>query len=95
LIEEGKDGGKRWRLILLTNELKECSNLKNYKKNLLKCTKDEKFKKALSDQRIDIQLIDENPVDFLATRSKILDNVRKGKNPKGILKKWPLYVIKT
>ena len=95
LIEEGKDGGKRWRLILLTNELKECSKLKSYKKNLLKCTKDEKFKEALSDQRIDIQLIDENPVDFLATRSKILDNVRKGKNPKGILKKWPLYVIKT
>ncbi len=95
MIEEGKDGGKRWRLILLTNELKECSNLKNYKKNLLKCTKDEKFKKALSDQRIDIQLIDENPVDFLATRSKILDNVRKGKNAKGILKKRPLYVIKT
>jgi len=40
-----------------------------------------------------LKKLSENPVDFLATRSEILEKVRNGKNPKGILKKWPLYII--
>ena len=43
---------------------------------------------------MEIQLIEEKPVDFLKNRTEILDKVRSGKYPKGILKKWPLYVIK-
>ncbi|MHA2390672.1 MAG: hypothetical protein ACXAEX_01780 [Promethearchaeota archaeon] len=94
LINHEKNGNEHWKLFLLTNETKMCSNIDNYKKTLLSCIKEEKLKKAINDNIIKLELIDENPVNFLATRSIMLERVRNGKNPKGILKKWPLYVIK-
>ena len=46
------------------------------------------------DSRINIDLIDEQPVNFYESRTKKLQKVRSGEIPKGILKKWPLYVLK-
>jgi hypothetical protein len=39
-----------------------------------------------------IKFTDEEPVDYLRTREEILKKVRSGNTPKGILKKWPLYL---
>jgi len=94
LIEPKEDINKDWKLVLNSNSTGDCSNLQNYKEILLNCVKDEDFRIIISNDRMEIQLIEENPVDFLRTRPEILDKVRSGKNPKGILKKWPLYVIK-
>ncbi|MFW9879267.1 MAG: hypothetical protein ACFFG0_39825 [Candidatus Thorarchaeota archaeon] len=84
-----------WRLILRSNKEQKDSKLKNNTELMLKCIKNGSFSNAISNNFIKIQLIDEDPVDFLATRSTMLERVRNGKNPKGILKKWPLYVIRT
>ena len=81
------------KLFLYSNEEKKCSNLINYSKILLKCIRNENLKGAILNNDIEIKLIKNNPVDFLATRSEMLEKVRSGKNPKGILKKWPLYVL--
>jgi len=94
LIEPKENIIKSWKLVLNSDSTRDCSNLKNYKEILLNCVKDEDFRRIISNDRMEIQLIEENPVDFLKTRPEILDKVRSGKNPKGILKKWPLYVIK-
>jgi len=81
------------KLFLYSNDRKNCSNLKNYSKILLNCIRNEKFKEAILNNEIEIELIKNNPIDFLATRSEMLQKVRSGKNPKGVLKKWPLYVL--
>jgi len=94
LIELKDDINKIWRLVLNSDSTGDCSNLEMYKKTLLNCITDEDLRDIISNGRMEIQLIEENPVDFLKNRPEILDKVRSGKNPKGVLKKWPLYVIK-
>ena len=79
--------------MLLSNGKKKCSTEKAYRELLFKCIKNESFKEKLENNLIEVQLIKDNPINFLATRSEMLNKVRSGKNPKGILKKWPLYVI--
>ena len=48
---------------------------------------------ALKQQKLIIKFIDDSPIDFIATRKDILAKVHNGNVPKGILKKWPLYVM--
>ncbi|MFX0039096.1 MAG: hypothetical protein ACFFCY_10330 [Promethearchaeota archaeon] len=83
-----------WKLILLTNGNKNCSDTKSLRNLLFECIRNDDFKEQIKKKNIELQLIKNNPIDFLATRSEMLDKVRLGKNPKGILKKWPLYLIK-
>ncbi|MFX0049091.1 MAG: hypothetical protein ACFE8G_13145, partial [Candidatus Hermodarchaeota archaeon] len=94
LIESEEDINKTWKLVLNSDSTGDCSNLEICKQTLLNCIKDKDFRDILTNGEMEIQLIEENPVDFLKTRPEVLDKVRSGKNPKGILKKWPLYVIK-
>lgn len=93
LVRKNSISDKPWTLFLYSNGKKNCYNLKNYSKILLDCSANDNFKEALLNNEIKIELINENPVDFIATRSEILEKVRNGKNPKGILKKWPLYIV--
>ena len=95
LLKENQILNKELILFLYSEKNKDCTNLNNYSKKLTNCISDNKFKDALLNNEIKIKLINDNPVNFLATRSEILEKVRKGKNPKGILKKWPLYVVET
>ena len=60
---------------------------------LFKCIKNDDFKEKIKKNLIEVELTKDNPINFLATRSEMLNKVRTGKNPKGILKKWPFYVI--
>lgn len=47
-----------------------------------------------SKAQVRIEYIEEQPINFLKDRSIMLNKVRSGKIPKGVLKKWPLYVLK-
>jgi hypothetical protein len=51
------------------------------------------LKTAIKEKKIDFELINDQPVDFLNERDEMLNKVRNGQISKGILKKWPLYVI--
>jgi len=93
LIRKKKVSDKPWTLYLHSNGKKNCSNLKNYSKILLDCILNDEFKGGILNNEIKIKLVNENPIDFVVTRSEVLEKVRSGKNPKGILKKWPLYII--
>ncbi len=93
LIISKKSVNNGLRLFLYSNEKSNCSNLANYSQILLECIKNKKFKEAILNNEIELEFIKNNPVDFLSTRSEILEKVKNGKSPKGILKKWPLYVV--
>ncbi|UCC18367.1 MAG: hypothetical protein JSV62_09645 [Promethearchaeota archaeon] len=93
LIKRKESLKNDFKLFLYSNNKTDCSNLKNYSEILIKCIRSEKFKEAILNHDIELELINNNPVDFLATHSKMLEKVRNGKNPKGVLKKWPLYVV--
>jgi len=82
-----------YKLILPQDIDSNCANLDFLTKVIHNCTPLESFKVAISNNQLKIEIINDKPVDFFATRSEILEKVRNGKMPKGILKKWPLYYI--
>lgn len=92
-IKSDKSDHIKWNLILPSSKNKICTREDQIKKILLKYQKSEDLIRAINEQKIKIQIIEEQPVDFLSTREDILTQVRKGKVPKGILKKWPLYLV--
>ncbi len=82
-----------FKLILSKNIDAECADLEQIKKTILDCSQLKSLKTAIINDQIKIELISDKTIDFLAARSDMLEYVRNGKMPKGILKKWPLYVL--
>jgi hypothetical protein len=82
-----------YKLVLYQDIDSDCSNVELVKNKIKSCFSEENITNVIDSDQIQIELINEKPVDFLTTRSEILDNVRSGKMPKGILKKWPLYYV--
>ena len=60
---------------------------------LYNCPQLEKTKWIQNRDLVEIELLNEQPVQFLKNREEILLKVRSGALPKGILKKWPLYIV--
>ncbi|MFX0143822.1 MAG: hypothetical protein ACFE9C_07075 [Candidatus Hodarchaeota archaeon] len=86
---------KTWELILPSDLDSNCFNKDHILKIISKCPTQQELSQAFENNSVNINLIDDQPVDFLATREEVLRMVREGQIPKGILKKWPLYVIST
>ncbi|MFX0028445.1 MAG: hypothetical protein ACFE8B_04505 [Candidatus Hermodarchaeota archaeon] len=62
---------------------------------ILTCSEEKGLSEAIEKGFLEIKTISETPIDFIAPRSEILTKVRNGKLPKGILKRWPLYLLRT
>ncbi|MFW9947860.1 MAG: hypothetical protein ACFFDX_13630, partial [Candidatus Odinarchaeota archaeon] len=88
-----KNNKQSWDLVFPSNIQKNCKTEKRLIELISACPYQEEFTQGIINNLINIDFIDDQPVDFLATRSEILNKVREGQAPKGILKKWPLYVI--
>lgn len=82
-----------WELFLPTNKDIKCHNDEEVRKIIKSCPKEERIEEAIQNNYLTIKLINEQPVDFKATRLEILKKVQKGNIPKGILKKWALYLV--
>ncbi|MEJ2295811.1 MAG: hypothetical protein P8Y23_13730 [Candidatus Lokiarchaeota archaeon] len=54
----------------------------------------QEYHPLFQDNKVKIKLINDQPVNFFATHKNKLEKVRNGDLPKGILKRWPLYVLK-
>jgi hypothetical protein len=80
------------RLILPYNS--SCQNGESIKHKITSNTDLIEFHPLFEGDNIEIELIDDQPVDFLETRKNKIRKVQTGEIPKGILKKWPLYVLK-
>ncbi|MFX1497325.1 MAG: hypothetical protein ACFFBH_07350 [Promethearchaeota archaeon] len=82
-----------WELVLPLDLKSSCVNATEVLETILKCPTQADLYQAIRNKSINLKFIEDLPVDFLATREAILKKVREGQIPKGILKKWPLYVI--
>ncbi|MFX1445409.1 MAG: hypothetical protein ACFFHV_18485 [Promethearchaeota archaeon] len=82
-----------WELYLPYSEDIKCDTDGKIRKTIYNCPKVEEIEKALQNNYLTIELINEQPIDFKAARLEILRKVQKGSIPKGILKKWALYLI--
>jgi len=87
------DNDVPWELILPTSEDIKCKSDEEIRKTISTCPKEEEIEKAIQNNYLRIKMINEQPVNFKATRLEILEKVQKGNIPKGILKKWPLYLV--
>jgi hypothetical protein len=87
------NGDKPWKLVVQVNENSNCATSNDLLEKISKCPKEQGIKNAIKEKYLELKLIDEPPVDFIKTRSDMLSKVRKGQIPKGILKKWPLYIV--
>jgi hypothetical protein len=90
LIEKSN---KKWELFLPSDLDSRCLNGDKFLEIISKCPTQRELYQAIMNKSVNIIFLEDQPVDFLATRESILKKVREGLMPKGILKKWPLYVI--
>lgn len=91
LLVSQNDGNSNFKLFLPSNP--SCENEETIKTLVIKNNAMREFHPLFEDSTIKIKLINEPPVNFLESRSQKLQKVRNGEIPKGILKKWPLYVL--
>ncbi|MBN1801781.1 MAG: hypothetical protein JW891_09765 [Candidatus Lokiarchaeota archaeon] len=92
LITRGRDDNFKPELFFSTRDVIMEFNNDN-KKKLSGCLEEKALAELIEKNEILLRPIDDVPVDFLVPRPKILVQVRDGLLPKGILKKWPLYVL--
>ncbi|MFX1257255.1 MAG: hypothetical protein ACFFAN_05325 [Promethearchaeota archaeon] len=93
LIKSEKKENIPWKLVLYFNGNSNCTKKIKVYTIIQKCLKEKAMGKAINNNSLRIQLMDEQPIDFMKTREFILKKVHKGFMPKGILKKWPLYIV--
>jgi hypothetical protein len=80
-----------WNLYLEFSS--HCDKDISLKEAILECPQINDFSQAILNDIIKINILDISPVNFLAERETIINDVRQGKKPKGLLKKWPLYLL--
>ena len=85
----------KWTLYIAPANINSTGIQEEIFNTILKCSEEVGFKDAIENGFLKVEIIDEAPVDFFAPRSEILSKVRNGMLPKGILKKWPLYLLRT
>jgi hypothetical protein len=88
-----KDNHK-WKLYIAPANFNISVNQHEVQNEILRCSEEIGLKTLINKGNLKIVVINEPPVDFLTPRSEILTEVRNGKLPKGILKKWPLYLLR-
>jgi len=78
---------------LISQNLHNCKTPTEVYNSILKCPELKGIKNLIEKNLVKIYLIDEPPINFKKARIEILTNVRNGNVPKGILKKWALYLV--
>ncbi|TFF99783.1 MAG: hypothetical protein EU541_04070 [Promethearchaeota archaeon] len=91
LIKENK---KNWNLIVPAKGGK-CNSSKKVKEILINWDAEKSLKTGIIEKYINVEVLDGEVVNFLEPRETIVEKVRNGRYPKGILKKWPLYVVES
>ncbi len=91
LLNKKENNLDNWALVVKSNS--DCQDATSIVNLITKCGMQNEFFDAIRKSIIKIKPISKEPVNFLTDRTTILRKVRNGEVPKGILKKWPLYLI--
>ncbi len=84
-----KKEGNSWIMVIPSPD-ESCSPIEDI---LITCPGGKSLGHAIIKEELHTKMVDENPVNSLIPRSELLERVRKGNLPKGVLKRWPLYVV--
>jgi hypothetical protein len=68
-------------------------NFSKFQQQIASCLPDKGLKAALQNQILKIEIVDHPLTQDSFSRKRLLNEVRRGRLPKGVLKKWPLYWI--
>ena len=85
ISSDGEDSQKQFIIHVDPNQFKE--------EIFFECLSSNSLIKAIESKNVSIVLASNKLVQYFGDREEILEKVRKGTLPKGILKKWPIYVI--
>jgi hypothetical protein len=84
----------KWKLYLAPSDNNECGPQSEIFNKIIECTEQTELYNSIQSHDIEVKAINKSPIGFIAARTEILEKVRNGILPKGILKKWPLYLIR-
>jgi len=84
---------KLWNLLIYNPKNGLCQEKEQVLQILSSCPQLKTAEWIQNRSLLDVELLEEQPVQFLKEREEILLKVRSGDLPKGILKKWPLYIV--
>jgi hypothetical protein len=93
LVKSVKNSSSQWELFLKQSSKKDGVKLSKLNRIISDCSNELTIEKALKEGYLEIRTTNESPVSYLYPRSVMLKKVQDGELPKGILKKWPLYVL--
>jgi len=93
MIYKSKDTDQQWIMLIPIKNNDKQSKLNDIFENLSLCPSGNNLNNAIIERLLRLELIDNIPLKSEQSSSELLDQVSKGIMPKGILKKWPLYVI--
>ncbi|MFX0135200.1 MAG: hypothetical protein ACFFDN_16270, partial [Candidatus Hodarchaeota archaeon] len=71
----------------------DCLDFKKFIQKLNLCPLSQNIRLAIEKNKLRLKFVENIPLESEEKRHKLLDKVNKGLLPKGILKKWPIYVI--
>ncbi len=70
-----------------------CHNITDIRKSMSLCPGGKTIELFEKKGHITFEIVDQNPIETKLSRSELIKRVRKGELPKGVLKRWPLYVF--
>jgi len=93
LLINSNNSSDKFELFLSANDGTNIKLALELENQLINCNLGGNINSAIENEKLKLKLVNDPPIDYMETREKMLSKVRKGKSPKGVLKKWPLYVI--
>lgn len=92
VLRKGLDD-RSWSMFLPITQGNKHSNISKIWKKLPLCPGGDSIMFAIERGSLQLGTLDQNPVKTQIPRTELLKRVRKGELPKGVLKRWPLYVV--
>ncbi len=93
VLYKSYSNSKPWKFSLFVSNEDKSMDLGVLRMLIMKCPLNSNINNLLNNNSLELEVINEKPIDFVLSRDLVLKNVGSGKVPKGILKKWPLYII--
>ncbi|MCP8305429.1 MAG: hypothetical protein H3Z50_08215 [archaeon] len=85
--------GRPWVMFIPINQGDKHSNILEIQNKMYLCPGGKSIEFAMQRGWLRLETLDRNPVETQIPRSELLKRVRTGELPKGVLKRWPLYVV--
>ena len=93
VLVNSQNDKRLWKLLIFRPKNGACQEKEHVLQILSSCPQLKTAEWIQNRSLLDVELLEDQPVQFLKEREEILLKVRSGDLPKGILKKWPLYIV--